>query len=70
MHQRRVITLIGGAAVAWPLKALAQSDRSRRIGVLLGYPEGDPQAQATTRRASVRQRIGCSRTFHKATPCS
>jgi putative ABC transport system substrate-binding protein len=49
MHRRRVITLIGGAAVAWPLKALAQPDHSRRIGVLLGYPEGDPQAQANVR---------------------
>jgi putative tryptophan/tyrosine transport system substrate-binding protein len=49
MHRRRVITLIGGAAVAWPLKALAQPDHSRRIGVLLGYPKGDPQAQANVR---------------------
>jgi putative ABC transport system substrate-binding protein len=49
MHRRKVITLIGGAAAAWPVKALAQSGRSRRIGVLLGYPEGDPQAQANVK---------------------
>jgi putative tryptophan/tyrosine transport system substrate-binding protein len=33
--------------MAWPLGAQAQqSERIRRIGVLMGYPEGDPQAQA------------------------
>jgi putative ABC transport system substrate-binding protein len=49
MHRREAITLIGGAAVVWPLKALAQSDRVRRIGVLMGNPENDPQAQVNAK---------------------
>jgi putative ABC transport system substrate-binding protein len=47
MQRRNFIRLLGGAALAWPLVARAQqSDRVRRIGVLLAATADDPDYQA------------------------
>jgi len=56
--RREFITLLGGAAAAWPLAANAQQrERVRRIGLLISTPEDDTQTQHQVEafRAGLRE---------------
>ena len=55
MRRRKFIKLLG-AATAWPLVARAQqAERMRRIGVLMGYAEDDPETKS--RLVGFQQRL-------------
>jgi len=58
MRRREFITLLAGTAATWPLTTRAQqSDRLRRIGVMISLAENDPEAKlnATALREGLQQ---------------
>ena len=60
LKRRQFITLLGGAAVAWPLGVRAQQPgRMKRIGVLMSRPADDPETvSSVTAFAQGLQELG------------
>jgi putative tryptophan/tyrosine transport system substrate-binding protein len=46
MNRRELIMLLGGAAAGWPLAARGQTNPMKRLAVLMGISEEDPESKA------------------------
>src|SRR6478672_4341944 len=56
MRRREFITLLGGARITkTDARCAQQSDQMRRLGLLVGFSEGDAEGQAIV--AAFRQRL-------------
>ena len=58
MRRRTFLGITGTAVVSWPLVVLAQSERVRRIGIVMPFPPTNAEMQGRVRtfRDELRKR--------------
>jgi hypothetical protein len=45
ISRRELMAALGSAALTWPLPPRQQSERMRRVGILIALPENDSEEQ-------------------------